>query len=675
MRSTLLTLTLVLSVALSLLGQAGEGTGAVQPTVPRDVSQQDPFRTESGLSEAETISGDIDPSAASHPLGLLPNPVLRTDTRYTKEDMIWRTIDTSLLDFHRYKVTEKQRYPHLYLGIVGQNYRSLVYEDHHDIGIQPGFKAFDKYWYKPEQTKYYNTKVPFTSLYYNLGRDVENNAHVVHSQNFGPFYNAALDYRLHNVQGAYQNQKTLLHNLTANNAYFSKSHRYALLFAFTFNRSEIFENGGLVFDDILDKANSGVDRDLVPVNLSQAINTADNKSLRLKQYFFLGEKDNVQTGDSTYMDIVKRKSAISYTFSFDQWKYRYTDAQASTDIYYDNYFFDSTGTNDSTRFWTVSQHLRWENTPEEYGSEGLTDAPFRYFVGLKHSYTNYEQNNVMRTWNNLALSGGFNTNLAVPKRFHYGLSAKVEVGPLAFGDFLLSGFVRWKINELMNLRLVAENKRRSPTQRETAIRTNHFQWDNNFSAVNNLKTSLIFRCDHGDIDGEMTWHHVRNYIYMDENQELVQSPSAQNILVFTASKAFDWKHFYLSTGIMAQYISDRDRLALPQFHIKQSFHYQGGFFSNNLNANLGFDITYYTNYQADGYNPATMDFYRQSQETLKFYPVLDLYFEIFIKRVRIFFLMEHVNQGMFQQKGYFVAPDYIAQDRAFKLGVSWQFFD
>ena len=53
---------------------------------------------------------------------------------------------------------------------------------------------------------------------------------------------------------------------------------------------------------------------------------------------------------------------------------------------------------------------------------------------------------------------------------------------------------------------------------------------------------------------------------------------------------------------------------------------------------------------------------------------MDLFFEIFIKRARLFFMMEHINQGMFAQKGYFVAPNIGAQDRAFKLGVTWQFY-
>ncbi|MCB0503034.1 MAG: hypothetical protein KDD32_10130, partial [Bacteroidetes bacterium] len=94
-----------------------------------------------------------------------------------------------------------------------------------------------------------------------------------------------------------------------------------------------------------------------------------------------------------------------------------------------------------------------------------------------------------------------------------------------------------------------------------------------------------------------------------------------------------------------------------------------------LTAHLGFDITYYTKYLADAYNPAITSFHRQQSEVLKFYPVMDAYFEIFIKRARIFFLMQHVNQGMFKQKGYYVAPDYGAQDRAIKVGVSWQFYD
>jgi hypothetical protein len=632
------------------------------------------FNDIEALDDGE-IPNNTENQASTHPLGLLPNPIIRKDTRYTFEDLIWRQLDTSILQFHEYKITDAFHYTHTDLGIVGQNYRSLVFDPNRKLGFNSGFDAFEKYWYNAKNTKYYNTKVPFSSLYYNLGAATENNANAIHSQNISPYFNIAVDYRLTNAKGAFLRQKTLMHNLNINNWFNSKNHRYTLLFAFLFNRLELEENGGFDFDNLYAKENAGTERALVPVNLSNAANNIKNRGLQLKQIYFLGKKDSVQINDTTTLNVVQRKQAISYTFNMDSWRYKYTDTESNSD-FYDGFYIDSTATLDSTRFWTAQHALRFENTPFVWQNDSAqTISTIRYFAALEYAYTKYRNLDVLKKWNNLFFSGGVASNSLKEQKIHYGINGKISLSPEAIGDFGVDGFLRWKINEMMHISAVVESKRTSATQKELEYRSNHYQWNNDFKPVFQNKLGLVFRCDHGDIDGELIWHNIQRFIYLDENAEFTQSNKNLNVLVFKASKAFNWKNFYLYNGITAQYISDQEQLHLPLFILKQSFHYQGGFFKGLLTANLGLDISYHTNYFGDNYNPALMDFYFQKVEKLKFYPVLDVFFEIQIKQARLFFVMEHVNQGMFSNKGYYVAPDYGAQDRAFKLGVSWQFFD
>ncbi|MCP4120370.1 MAG: putative porin [Bacteroidetes bacterium] len=633
-----------------------------------------PGFTDQGVNDAQQISDGLSQGKSPHPLGMLKNPVIRTDTRYTYEDIIWRKIDTTLIGFHEYNPVSKRNYPHLYLGTIAQAYRSLVFDPQLQTGYRPGFTAYDKYWYTAENTRYYNTKIPFTSIGYVSGKSVENDAHIVHSQNFGPLYNASFDYRLLNSQGAFNNQKTLIHNLNVNNWFNSKKHRYTLAFAFLFNKMRNFENGGTNFDGLYDRENKGTDRALVPVHLDDAKNEAVNKSVYLKQFFFFGPEQTVKTNDTTEMDIVQRKSVLSYAFKYDNWKYKYSDTESDSS-YYSGFHYDSTMTGDSSSFWTAGHTLRWENTPEQIKDGITTMAALRYYASLKYDYTKYKNLGLKETWNNLEIAGGVNSNVLVDKKWHYGISASVQVGPEALGDYSINAFARWKINDKMNLRAYLESNRSMPGQRLQEYRGNHFKWSNDLKPVWHNKASLIFRCDHGDIDGELTWHNVQQFVYLDQDIEYKQAASNLNVLVFRAGKAFDTKHIYFYNGITAQFISERELLRLPKFILKQRLHYQGGFFSGKVTAHLGFDINYYTNYRADGYNPAIMDFHLQDQEELKFYPVMDVFFEIFIKRARIFFMLQNANQGMFRPNGYYVAPNYGAQDRAFKAGVSWQFYD
>jgi len=343
---------------------------------------------------------------------------------------------------------------------------------------------------------------------YVTGKSVENNANIVHSQNFGPYYNASFDYRLLNSEGAFNNQKTLIHNLNLNNWFNSRNHRYALAFAFLFNKMRNFENGGTNFDALYNKENKGADRALVPVNLDDAKNEAVNKSVYLKQFFFFGPEQTVKTSDTTEMDVVQRKSVLSYAFQYDNWKYKYSDSE-SDDGYYSGFFLDSTMTADSSAYWTAGHKLRWENTPERFADGETVVAPLRYFAALDYDYTKYMNMDLNRTWNNLALSGGISSNVMIQRKWQYGISATVQVGPQALGDYAVNGFVKWKINDMMNLRAHLETSRSTPGQRYQEYQGNHFRWTNDLKPVSHHKASLNFRCDHGDIDGELTWHSVQ----------------------------------------------------------------------------------------------------------------------------------------------------------------------
>jgi len=109
--------------------------------------------------------------------------------------------------------------------------------------------------------------------------------------------------------------------------------------------------------------------------------------------------------------------------------------------------------------------------------------------------------------------------------------------------------------------------------------------------------------------------------------------------------------------------------------MKQTLYYKGGWISGKLNAQLGFDLMYNTNFNGNAYNPSLAEFYHQNKEKLKFYPILDLFFRLQVKFTNIFFRVEHVNQGMFKQKGIYTAPNYGYLDRTFRVGVLWQFYD
>ena len=86
-------------------------------------------------------------------------------------------------------------------------------------------------------------------------------------------------------------------------------------------------------------------------------------------------------------------------------------------------------------------------------------------------------------------------------------------------------------------------------------------------------------------------------------------------------------------------------------------------------------MSYNSNYFGNAYAPAIGQFYVQNEQKLTFYPVVDVFLNVKIKKARIFVKMEHLNQGIFRQKGYYVSPNYAMPERLFRLGFSWAFYN
>ena len=88
---------------------------------------------------------------------------------------------------------------------------------------------------------------------------------------------------------------------------------------------------------------------------------------------------------------------------------------------------------------------------------------------------------------------------------------------------------------------------------------------------------------------------------------------------------------------------------------------------------MGLDVSFFTSYYANAYMPALGLYYLQNEKKIGNYPFIDFFFNMKIKRARIFFKTEHVNSGF--MGAYYLAPHIPAPDRCIKLGINWAFYD
>jgi hypothetical protein len=163
--------------------------------------------------------------------------------------------------------------------------------------------------------------------------------------------------------------------------------------------------------------------------------------------------------------------------------------------------------------------------------------------------------------------------------------------------------------------------------------------------------------------------------YWNQNRMPAQASGSVQGWVVKAMKNFRWRHYGSDHLFVMQLFTGEDILRYPTFFTKNTFFYENSLFKNNLMVRAGVDIYYNTNYNGYGYFPLTGQFHIQDNFKLSYYPVADLFLSMKIAEAIVFIKVEHINQGIFKQKGYYAAYKYPVADRAFKVGVSWRFYN
>jgi hypothetical protein len=593
-------------------------------------------------------------TAPVYPLGMQPTPRESYDTKWRYADGELTPFDDTLaLDFHLYNPAFLQDLPHIYLGNLGQAMRPIVFDYEAVLGYYPGFDAFDNYWFSEDDLKYYRTRTPFTSLGYAFGQGNENLIKITHSQNINSRINLAVDYLRPVSQGQSQRQKAATHNMAATGWFQTKGWRYEALAGFIFNQTKNEENGGWSDPEALENDIYKNKRELVPIFLSNALNTWSQRNVRLQQHFYLGGKtDSTNTND--------KSKGFLHIMEYDNRRFKYTD-DGDVSAFYTNAFIDSTRTDDRTSHWMLSNTFAWEQQlPRLRYRAGVLYGGGKYFSQLNHQSL-YDA----RIFAEVTGYTGSDSS---------AISYEADIEADYLGDLIIRGLVSLPVKDKWALEAALSAAMISSTDRDDFYFSNHFAWDNDFKKTTSIQASAVVKFLPWDLALTAESHTLSRYIYFNTINQPEQIDHTMQVVVGGAQLEKKWRHIGWKGYAWLQWSSD-DAVQLPFFVTRQSIFYKGGFIKGLVKANLGFDVWYHTPYFADAWNPATATFHRQDAEKSKTYPTLDVFFDIQIKRARLFFVMQHVNQGLFKPNGYYLAPGYAAQDRAFKMGVSWQFYD
>ena len=569
-------------------------------------------------------------------------------------------ISNSLVNFQNY--LERNN-----LGNSGLAYNNLYANNSNDIG---GFKYsrnnFQNYFYSHQSLKFYNTRTPYTDLFYIIGSKKEQDFKMTFSYNIKKNWNVTADFFRIRSDGFYVNQATNDNFIALSSNYRSINNRYCLLASVIYNYAQNGENGGIVDDSVFENQKK-TDQSALPVNLLLAKRSIVNRSIYIKQFLNFGRKEN----DTSKIAKVIPNNRIILTSFFEDNLLKYQDDNPATG-FYDHVYNDSLQTNDSAYNSKIENELSWKRVDNKRHN-GLKDI-IGVGISLKDQFVQVKQREINVVFNNV-IAGAQLYNTYSNNKFWWLISGKYCLTGYNKDDYFANAVIKKGIKDSMNLlTLLISTKEHSPDFIYNHYSSNNFRWNNSFGKEGENFIGLNYSMKKYSLETGINFIKYINPVYFDNYAIPRQYIGSIPVVTAFLKKNFSFHNWHLNNKITYQYVPDSTVIRLPEYVLEHSLFYENDVFKGAARIEIGASVFYSSAYYANAYMPATAQFYLQDNKKYGNYPYLDFFINAQVKNVRVFIKIDHFNSG-WMGNTYIPVPNYPMNGRAFKIGFSWRFYD
>jgi hypothetical protein len=594
-------------------------------------------------------------------------------------------LDSSVGDFSR-------RFPIPYtyhnLGNVGTAARSIVFNPDRTAGFDPGFHAYDVYKWRLDRVRFFNTTRPYTELGYVIGSQTQQVIDIIHTQNLRPYWNMALQYRLINSPGFFNNQRANHNNYLLTSWYQSPNRRYNNYLVFLANNLQSSENGGILTDRDYLKDPIYENRFSVPTKIGAAAFTRDPFSsplttgntykefnALLRQQYDFGRKDSIIT-DSTVIPLFYPRVRFEHTFKSGNYRYKFIDLEADS-VFYKRYY-DTTlpKTKDTLQF--AESWREWSNDFSIYTFPDANNLQQFLKLGAELQLLTGDIRGGKKTFSNIIAHGTYQ-NRTRNQKWDMRAFGRLYAAGLNAGDYhAYVSLQRWISQQIGSLQVGFENINRSPSF--IADERSHFNLDRTRS-LNKENVSHIFaKAINPALKLEIgaDYYLMSNYIYYSNFYRLAQEGALFNVLRINAAKTFRLSRYLnLYSEAWVQQKTGAVALNIPLFFTRNRIAFEGNFF-RNLNLSTGLEVRYHTPYKMDHYSPVLGQFIFQDTTTIKNRPDINAFFNFRIRSFKAYVRAENLNtlepgDGFSFTRHNFGAPDYPYPGLVLRFGIYWSF--
>ncbi|MBK9732296.1 MAG: hypothetical protein IPO83_13620 [Chitinophagaceae bacterium] len=588
-----------------------------------------------------------------------------------QEPTIAQTLDTTITHFNRFNPVEEE-FGFLHTGHLGAAAAPMFFVPPKDAAFDIGFHQFDLFWRESNAVKFYDSKHPYTKVGYQQGSKSEVLASFIHTQNILPQWSVGVTLNRFRTDGFYQRQVTKITNFDAFTRYASQNGFYHLNVAYTLNSLKVEENGGVEnLDVFVDTTLS--DKSVQPVLLDSAMNAGKNDVIFFQNAFDLGKWKPVKSNDTLTYNRVVPEFRIQHFFRLEHRNYRFNDAAIDSD-YYSVVYKDSVKTRDTIKYACYSNELRFRMLQRRSGVLRNFSADAFFHHDLYNIQSDLGDEQIQN-----GISGIVLNRLTPPDslrnfKFVFRLSGELNLIDRNQGDYRLYFQSGFQTAGASVLTIELQQSSNHPTYVQQNYFSNHFKWDNNFSAFQTSVATVAWLQKKWRLKLSAQYFSVSNYIYWNREALPSQFNGTLQGYVFFLQKDFSFKGFHFDNELQYQLFNNDTIISYPQFFSRHSLYFQNRLFKGALTSKIGIDVRYNSDYYAPAYMPETGQFYQQHLGYLHYYPVADLFITIQIKGVRAFAMFQNINKDLFAP-GYFSVYRSPMPDRSFRLGLEWRFWN
>lgn len=389
-------------------------------------------------------------------------------------------------------------------------------------------------------------------------------------------------------------------------------------------------------------------------------------------------------------------TSFIHTMKLDNYKRIYQAYNTPADFYADNYV---AGPYAGDSIYDKTSHLRLQNTFAISMLEGFNKwakAGVKAFVTSdlrRFVLPSSDSNTATTSYNEHNLSVGGQLSKTEGKTLHYNVTAETWLLGEDLGQLKIDGAVDLNFplfGDTVTLAAKGFFHRNNPTFYYRHYHSRHFWWDNtSLSKELHSRVEGLFSYRKTNTTLRVAFDEIQNYTYLamgyniaddhsrkGNTMEVRQKGGAITLLTLSLAQNFKLGPLNWENVITYQKSTDNDVLPVPDLNIYTNLYLRFKI-AQVLKCDFGADGRYFTKYYAPDYSPALGQYAVQTGDNrvqTGNYPLVNIYANFHLKHTRFFVMMSHVNAGSGNRQ-YFLTPHYPINQRVFRFGLSWNFFN